>query len=147
MWTCLGFLAAQVYSMPFRFDEDNALKAMAEVHLFLMLMVCLVLKNDLEGEFLRENGYDVLLTVTFALCVPLVGVLGVLRKMFHSSRIVLKAAVQTMEGRRNEADLLFDKLDMDSDGVLTLTELKRGIGKIRSVTGMEMKARQILVNP
>ena len=39
MWTCLGFLAAQVYSMPFRFDEDNVLKAMAEVHFFLMLML------------------------------------------------------------------------------------------------------------
>ena len=38
MWTCLGFLAAHVYSMPFRFVEDNVLKAMAEVHLFLMLM-------------------------------------------------------------------------------------------------------------
>ena len=42
--------------MPFRFDEDNVLKAMAEAHLFLMLMVCLVLKGDLEGEFLHENG-------------------------------------------------------------------------------------------
>jgi hypothetical protein len=26
MWTCLIFLAAQVRSMPFRFDEDNVLK-------------------------------------------------------------------------------------------------------------------------
>ena len=112
-----------------------------------MLMVCLVLKTDLEGEFLRENGYDVILTATFVFCVPVVGVLGVLRKMFHSSRIVLKAAVQTMEGQRNEADILFDKLDTDSDGALTLTELKRGISKIRAVTGMEMKARQILASP
>ena len=112
-----------------------------------MLMVCLVLKTDLEGEFLRENGYDVILTVTFVFCVPVVGVLGVLRKMLHSSRIVLEAAVQTMEGQRNEADILFDKLDTDSDGALTLTELKRGISKIRAVTGMEMKARQILVSP
>ena len=64
-----------------------------------------------------------------------------------SSRIVLQATVSSLEGRRNEADILFDKLDTDSDGTLTLTELKRGIGKIRSVTGMEMKARQILVSP
>ena len=67
--------------------------------------------------------------------------------MFHSSRIVLQVTVSSLEGRRNEADILFDKLDTDSDGALTLTELKRGIGKIRSVTGMEMKARQILVSP
>ena len=48
MWTCLGFLAAQVYSMPFRFDEDNVLKAMAEVHLFLMLILggCTALRSN-----------------------------------------------------------------------------------------------------
>jgi hypothetical protein len=77
-------------------------------------------------------------TVTFLVCVPGVGILGILWKMFYSGRIVLKqAAASTIEIRRH---LLFQKLDTDSDGMLTLAELKQGIGKIRSVAGLEMKA-------
>eukprot|EP01050_Picozoa_sp_SAG11_P042643 SAG11_NODE_19753_length_459_cov_1.569444_1_plen_147_part_01 len=65
MWTCLAFLSAQLHSKPFRFNEDNVLKTCAEAHLFLMLMSCLVLKTDLEGEYLREHGYDLILTASF----------------------------------------------------------------------------------
>ena len=55
--------------------------------------------------------------------------------MFHSTRVVLKASSSTMEMRRHESDGLFDKLDTDMDGTLSLGELKQGISKIRSVTG------------
>jgi hypothetical protein len=57
--------------------------------LFLMLMVCLVLKSDLEGEYLHEHGYDLILTCTFVICVPVVGAVGVLRKLFYSTNIVM----------------------------------------------------------
>ena len=87
---------------------------------------------------------QVLLTVTFVVCVPGVGILGILRKMFYSGRIVIQAATSTTEIRRAEAYSLFQKLDVDSDGVLTLAELKQGIGKLRSETGLEMKAKQFL---
>jgi hypothetical protein len=87
---------------------------------------------------------QVLLTVTFVVCVPGVGILGILRKMFYSGRIVIQAATSTTEIRRAEAYSLFQKLDVDSDGVLTLAELKHGIGKLRSETGLEMKAKQFL---
>ena len=130
--------------MPFRFAEDNLLKACVEFHLFLMLMVCLVLKSDLEGEYLRDNGYDYILTSTFIIFVPIVGLVGILRKVFYSTNIVMQAASSALEIRRNEADLLFERLDKDSNGKLSLLELKSGLAKIRSVTGIEMKAKQVL---
>jgi hypothetical protein len=110
-----------------------------------MLMVCLVLKSDLEGEYLREHGYDLILTCTFMIFVPVVAAVGVLRKLLYSTQIVMKAASTSLEIRRHQADLLFERLDKDSDGALSLLELKSGLAKIRSVTGIEMKAKQILI--
>ena len=86
-----------------------------------------MLKSDLEGEALREHGYDVILTISFVVVVLGTGVVGVLRKLLSSTRIVMQATASMLEVRQNEADLLFERLDKDSDGVLSLTELKAGL--------------------
>ena len=144
MWTCLIFLVAHVATMPFRFYEDNVLKASSEFHLFLTLMLVLVLKVDLSGEFLVEHGYDIILTTTFLVAVPGVALVAIVHKWWGSERIARQHLSNSLEAKREPCDALFRRLDVDGDGTLTLHEIKKGISKIRAETGIELKAKEIM---
>jgi Ca2+-binding EF-hand superfamily protein len=143
MLTCLFFIVAHIAFLPFRYYEDNVLKASTEIHLFMMLMTILALKGGVAGEWLRENDYDIVLTVLFLLFVPGVMVVAIGHKWINSERIAMRAVSSSFEDKRASSDALFRRLDIDDDGRLTKAEIKNGLAKIRAATGMELKLKQI----
>lgn len=65
-----AFFAAHIRTLPFRFSEDNWLKATTECHLFVILVLVLTLKSQPRGETLGTSDYDMLATVSFIVLVP-----------------------------------------------------------------------------
>jgi hypothetical protein len=53
-----GFFAAHMKTQPYRHAEDNLLTAMTEIHLFAIMMLCLILKSDLQNEFYRAEDCE-----------------------------------------------------------------------------------------
>jgi hypothetical protein len=80
MATSFLFFAAHVRCLPFRFLEDNVLKATTEAHLFVVLVLVMTLKARPDGEFVDVDDYDTLCGVAFVLLVPVTAVVCIIFK-------------------------------------------------------------------
>ena len=49
--------ALHIKSWPFRYPQENVLKATTEAHVFVVLLFVLTMKTDLHGEVLRVGDY------------------------------------------------------------------------------------------
>ena len=82
-----GFFALHVKTLPFRYWEDNVLKATVEAHIFIVLLFALILKMDLHGESLSASDYDLLATGSCILMVPVAAVVSILLKCNHANLV------------------------------------------------------------
>ena len=74
------FFALHVKTLPFRYWEDNLLKGLVEAHIFVVLLFALTLKLDFHGESLNADDYDLLVTGSGVLMVPVAAVVCVALK-------------------------------------------------------------------
>ena len=84
----VGFIILHFGRWPYKLAADNVFKAMVEVQIFLIILVALVLKIDLEalGEVVGEGAYDAAVITLFVLNVPVGFVCTVAVKMRDASR-------------------------------------------------------------
>ena len=68
--TSFAFFAAHIRTLPYRFMEDNLLKASTEVHLFILLLLVLAFKSNMEREAYGTRFYDIVAVVLFVVFVP-----------------------------------------------------------------------------
>ena len=57
-----GFFALQMYTWPYKIEQDNLLRAATELHVFIVICTALVLKNDLSLEIIGVDVYDMILS-------------------------------------------------------------------------------------
>jgi hypothetical protein len=65
-----GFFALQMATLPFKLLQDNLFRAATEMHVFLVIVAGLALRNDLSGETIQEGFYDWGLFLSFLVLVP-----------------------------------------------------------------------------
>ena len=68
--TSFAFFSAHISTLPYRFLEDNMLKATTEIHLFILLLLVLAFKSNMEREEYDAHFYDLFATVLFVIFVP-----------------------------------------------------------------------------
>jgi hypothetical protein len=67
----LFFVALHTRTWPYKLAADNILRLLTELHVFVMIVIALALKGDLEDETFGVTFYDWLALVSFVVCVPL----------------------------------------------------------------------------
>ena len=102
--TCFFFFAAHVHTKPYRHIEDNVLKATTELHLFLMMLLVMACKTDMENERFDVNNFDSVATVMFIIFVPVTALLCIASKWRTVAKIGIEAAsLQTHTARLQSA--------------------------------------------
>ena len=61
------------------------LRASTEIHVFIVIITALILKNDLSWESIGPEAYDFTLFFSFLLLVPFAAFLAVLSKLLYQS--------------------------------------------------------------
>ena len=91
---CLSFFffALQMKVWPYKAAADNVLRALTELHVFIVITTALVLKNDLVMEVVTVDAYDWVLFISFICCVPGAFILAVIYKTGEMAAAVTKAA-------------------------------------------------------
>ena len=97
------FFAAHIHTMPYRHLEDNILKATTEVHLFVILLLVLTCKTDLESESVNVEHYDLVVTGLFVVFVPVAALLCIGSKWRHVAEIDIQASSLTTHTARLQA--------------------------------------------
>ena len=55
-------------------------RAATEIHVFIVILTALILKNDLRWEILKVGAYDYILFISFIVLVPGAGLVTVVSK-------------------------------------------------------------------
>ena len=99
----VGSLVAQVWFAPYKHMQDNYLKVVTDIALFLTLLVALMLKAELRGsgsgELMATASYDVLLVGVFAVVLPAAFLATV-----HSEQAQVRQALETKKSDEGSAD-------------------------------------------
>ena len=77
---------------PYKAAADNVLRALTELHVFIVITTALVLKNDLVMEVVTVDAYDWVLFISFICCVPGAFILAVIYKTGEMAAAVTKSA-------------------------------------------------------
>ena len=83
-----AFFSLHMKTWPYKIEQDNILRATTEAHVFIVIMVALVLKQDLTFEFFQEGFYDALLLGSFIVCVPLAAFVAVISKLKYVRQVL-----------------------------------------------------------
>ena len=73
---------------PYKLEPDNLFRAATEMHVFIVIITALVLKNDLRWEFWGPAVYDYTLFFSFVLLVPTAWVMTIAAKMRHLQHVI-----------------------------------------------------------
>eukprot|EP01044_Picomonas_judraskeda_P030061 COSAG03_NODE_10657_length_637_cov_0.561338_1_plen_184_part_01 len=85
-----GFFALQMYTWPYKIEQDNLLRAATELHVFIVICTALVLKNDLSWEIIGVDVYDMILFISFLVLVPGAALLAVISKLRFVQKVLMK---------------------------------------------------------
>ena len=82
-------------------------RAATEIHVFIVILTALILKNDLRWEILKIGAYDYILFVSFIVLVPTAGLLAIISKLRHVQKLLKleRDTVGAVEARRRSFDL------------------------------------------
>jgi hypothetical protein len=75
------FFALHMRSWPYKVHSDNLFRAASELHVFIVIVTALVLKNNLAIEVVTEDAYDYFLFISFILLVPVAFLVAVVQKV------------------------------------------------------------------
>ena len=105
---------------PYKAAADNVLRALTELHVFIVITTALVLKNDLVMEVVTVDAYDWVLFISFICCVPGAFILAVIYKTGEMAAAVTKStsgvgSLPPAELRRRSFQLHVVGLGSDQD--------------------------------
>ena len=67
----LAFLVLHIRVWPYKAPEDNLFQLMCELHTFWIITMGFVLKTNLNTNSMTRGALDIVLVVSFVICVPL----------------------------------------------------------------------------
>jgi hypothetical protein len=76
-----AFFAIHMKTWPYKIQQDNYFRATTEMHVFIVICVALVLKNDLSWEIVGVDAYDKVLFYSFLVLVPFSGIYAIFSKL------------------------------------------------------------------
>jgi hypothetical protein len=117
------FFAVQVKINPYRHRQDNWLRALTELHVFIIVLVAItMIKTDTSRERVSAQAYNVILFVTFVAFVPAAFMVAVFTKMrFMKSSLTDEASPRSA----------FDRVWAGVGGSEATEELKAFINETR----------------
>lgn len=112
-----AFFSLQMKTWPYKIEQDNLFRASTEAHVFIVIMVALVLKNDLRWEMMGIEAYDMILFISFIALVPMAGLLAVFSKLKYVQDVLNKprSTTSAKDRRALAFDLQALGLATDSD--------------------------------
>lgn len=91
---------------PYKVEMDNIFRAATEFHVFIVITVALVLKNDLSWEPVGVDTYDYFMFFSFVILVPGAFVVAVISKLVHIRRVLAKP--RSIDNSLEQRQLAFD---------------------------------------
>jgi hypothetical protein len=115
-------LAAQIRCEPYKHDEDNWFKTATEIQILLTLVVALILKSITAAseERLPKQFYDICLTCTFLLHIPVYFIFTLWQKRLQMNRVLRYSGSDDSSGAVKQQALQMLQLGISSDADVEL---------------------------
>eukprot|EP01047_Picozoa_sp_COSAG01_P013587 COSAG01_NODE_643_length_14566_cov_31.994194_4_plen_476_part_00 len=94
--------------MQYKIKQDNILRATTEAHVFIVIMVALVLKQDLSFEDFQTGFYDGVLSTSFVILVPGAAFSAIVSKLRYVRKVLSRERDSKTSNAAHDRRLSFD---------------------------------------